>query len=173
MHTPKHHFKSDTFAVKLLRNELIYDIDFVSNRIAKVHFTGETIQNRVNVTTEGDENQDWIDDTIMNALQNVSQKLRFCHISHSRLSTDEVTANNSEEEGPIYVMSLRLPKWKGSSESLARFIHEYVVNYVLSEWFVMTYMDVSPVYADKASKNLVQIVNEARSTDVDTPVYRI
>lgn len=173
MHTPRHHHSADAFAVKLLRNELIYDIDFVTNRIAKMRFTDEDIKKASSVTSEGEENQDWLDDTIMSALNNVSQKLRFCHISHSRLSTDEVRPVNSEDEGVIFNMALNLPKWRGSAESLARFIHEYIVNYTLSEWFLMTMADISPVYAEKANRNLTQIVNESRNADIGTPVYRL
>lgn len=169
MHTPNYKYKSESYSIKLLRTELEYDIDFTANRVAKINFK-EDIKTARNVTTEGKENMDWIDDTIMLAMSNLSHKLRFCHVNHSRLSTDETKTKDSEDEGTMFIMALRLPDWKGDAETLARLIHSYVVYFVLSEWFDMTVPQIAEKFLIKAKDAMKHIVQEARSSDV-SPIY--
>lgn len=172
MHIPDYKYEKNTYSVKLLRTELEYDIDFVANRVAKVNFK-EDIKTAKNITTEGRENTDWIDDTIMLAMSNLSQRLRFCHIRHSRLSTDETRPQHTPDEGVTFVMVLNLPDWKGDAETLARLMHSYVVNFVLGEWFDMTVPQMAEKYILKAKDALKHVVQEARNSDVPTPYSNI
>ena len=66
--------------IVLFRNEIMYDTDFQSNRVARLRFTDEELKKSRLASTEStasDSKEDYIDRCIHNALSVIRQKLRF------------------------------------------------------------------------------------------------
>lgn len=63
--------------------------------------------------------------------------------------------------------------WRGSFEALGNYIHRYIVDYILYEWFRMTLPSEAPVYLASAEQWEDKVINEARSEDVGAVYFRL
>jgi hypothetical protein len=63
--------------------------------------------------------------------------------------------------------------WKGNFESLGNYIHRYIVDYILYEWFKMTLPSEATVYLASADQWENKVINEARSDDVRNVFFRL
>lgn len=65
------------------------------------------------------------------------------------------------------------PTWRGNFESLGNYIHRYIVDYILFEWFKMTLPNEASTYLASATEWERKIINEARSEDVSNVYFRL
>lgn len=65
------------------------------------------------------------------------------------------------------------PAWKGNFESLGNYIHRYIVDFILYEWYKITLPAAASVYLASAEQWKDKIVNEARSEDVRNVFFRL
>lgn len=65
------------------------------------------------------------------------------------------------------------PEWRGNFESLGNYIHRYIVDYILYEWFKITLPSGAAVYLTSAEQWESKIINEARSEDVRNVFFRL
>lgn len=63
--------------------------------------------------------------------------------------------------------------WRGNFESLSNYIHRYIVDYILYEWFKMTVPNEAATYLASATDWEDKIINEARSEDVRNVYFRL
>lgn len=63
--------------------------------------------------------------------------------------------------------------WRGNFESLGNYIHRYIVDYILYEWFKITLPSEAPAYLTSAEQWEGKIINEARSEDVRNVYFRL
>lgn len=63
--------------------------------------------------------------------------------------------------------------WKGNFESLGNYIHRYIVDSILYEWFSITLPAAAAVYLTSAEQWKDKIINEARSEDVRGVYFRL
>ena len=63
--------------------------------------------------------------------------------------------------------------WRGNFESLGNYIHRYIVDYILYEWFKMTLPNEASTYLASATGWERKIINEARSEDVSNVYFRL
>lgn len=75
---------------------------------------------------------------------------------------------------PEHVFRFRFsPEWKGNFESLGNYIHRYIVDFILYEWFKITLPAAAAVYLTSAEQWKDKIINEARSEDVRGVYFRL
>lgn len=63
--------------------------------------------------------------------------------------------------------------WKGNFEALGNYIHRYIVDFILYEWFKISLPSAAAVYLASAEQWKDKIVNEARSEDVRNVFFRL
>ena len=146
--------------VKLLRSELVYDIDFISWKVAKCRVS-ENAEAQAEAQTDG-ESTGWLNRYIETAVDNVKSALGiYVNEPCMRVQTDYVS---SEEEWTIV---LRMESgWRGNVKNLKTCIHGYVVNYVLSYWFEMTLPDEAGKYHMFSEQMLRKVVMLSRNVVV-------
>lgn len=64
-------------------------------------------------------------------------------------------------------------EWRGSFESMSNYIHRYIVDYILYEWFKMTLPNEAATYLASSTEWESKIINEARSEDVRNVYFRL
>lgn len=63
--------------------------------------------------------------------------------------------------------------WRGNFDALSNYIHRYIVDYILYEWFKMTLPNEAATYLASATEWESKIINEARSEDVRNVYFRL
>lgn len=82
----------------------------------------------------------------------------------------------SEREIPIPEHVFRFmfsDAWRGNFESLCNYIHRYIVDYILHEYYKQTLPNEATVYLTSAEAWESKVVNEARSEDVSNVYFRL
>ena len=150
-------------AVQLHRNELIYDLHFATNRIARLSFVddeGRLKKISSSAQTDDDANADFIDRLFTSAVADVkAQTVWASGLQGGRMVTDDVP-EDIEEWNFIF----RLPlDWRGQASVLASFIHNYVVFYAASQWLSLCgLLQQSQAFAAQASQAMSDLVYELR-----------
>ena len=63
--------------------------------------------------------------------------------------------------------------WRGNFEAMSNYIHRYIVDYILYEWYKMTMPNEAAVYLTSAEAWESKVINEARSEDVGNVFFRL
>lgn len=143
-------------AVILRREEILFDVDFVSWKVAKCQIT-DNPQQEAEVSTD-DESSDWINRTIEAAVDNAKSEIGYAVVERSRMQ-DNVPDQEEMDEWRV-VLSIRKEGWTGNVRSLKTYLHHYVVNFVLSRWFIMVLPSEASVYAGLSDEYLEKAVAE-------------
>ena len=106
-----------------------------------------------------DENTEWFSGVYATAVEQLVDRLAFC-------------MKQSDEDANVLNFTFS-NNWRGSMSVLANYIHRYIVDYILFEWFSMTFPDKSANYLASAESWKSKIVNEARSEDVSNVFFRL
>jgi hypothetical protein len=163
--------------VTLHRNEIAYDVEVASWRIAKTHFAED-----LKSASEGkisDDVADWLDRQISSAVSEVKRKIAFAVTDKNTMSAcngigdcDDCDCSCGDDCDGRTVLYLRFGEgWRGNLDVLVSDIHDYVVSTVLFQWLVMTAPAFANVYEAKADRHLDRIVSEARSEVIRTPRF--
>lgn len=152
--------KREPVVVKLTRNEISFDVDFETSKIAQMTFLDEERKHTSAMGRHahtGKETKDWLDRKIETAMGSLSSSCRAYIINKdSRMSMDAIDPDVKE-----WTLALNMPhEWRGESRNLNRFAHNYVVDYAVCEWFGMIDEKISARYQERAEKDLRQFKNE-------------
>lgn len=143
-------------AVLLRKDEIVFDVDFISWKVAKCRIT-DNAQMEAEVSTD-DESSDWISRTIEEAVDNAKSEMGYAVVERSRMQ-DNVP--DSEDTGEwVFVLRIRKDGWTGNIRPMKTYLHRYVVNFVLSRWFMMVLPSEASMYAGLADEYLEKAVAE-------------
>jgi hypothetical protein len=152
--------------IKLKYPEIIYDVDFISWKVAQSHVSDNPVM-QAEMSTDK-ESSDWASREIDTAVENAKSQISAYVVDDSRMSTDDI--DNPNEWDIVLQME---EDWKGSIKRMTMYLHKYVVNYVLSEWFMMVKPDESPAYTASAEAALDGLLSEARVGVVENVFFNI
>lgn len=148
--------------VVLTRGEIMYDVEFVTNRLARmlaVDAEGDTTKMAQLMTAEGKDNADYIDRLIMSAVK----KLRH---STSWASGERGGHVVNDEIPPMvddWTFVFHVPvNWRGEADVLCSLCHDYVKNRVIAEWLKMVAPKMADDYVEQADENLRDVQYELR-----------
>lgn len=189
-------------AMTVKRNEVLYDVNFISWKTAKCRITEPEAQSEAQTDDEGHE---WFERQLATAVDHLKGRLRWCINEHlgtiiddtikkkelaygdeeypsvsqdpSSFADDEAFLEApAEKHVPMPEHTFRFtfsPSWRGNFESLGNYIHRYIVDYILYEWFKITLPSEAAVYLTSAEQWESKIINEARSEDVRNVFFRL
>lgn len=157
----KRNIRGYNCVVKILLAEVEYDVNFISWKVAQCRVI-ENSESKSEVQMDS-ESHDWLMRQIETAIGNVEAKLSaYMDEYGARLQTNEVEDVNE------WIVVLMMEKgWRGNVKRLNSFIHNYVTNFVLSEWFKMTLPEEMSTYVTYANEWLHKAIMEARSTIIN------
>lgn len=189
-------------AMTVKRNEVLYDVNFISWKTAKCRITEPEAQSEAQTDDEGHE---WFERQLTTAVDHLKGRLRWCINEHLGTIIDDTikkkevsygdadypeeaqdpTTFTDDEEFlsapavkyitiPEYTLRFTFsPSWRGNFEALGNYIHRYIVDYILYEWFKITLPSEAAVYLTSAEQWESKIINEARSEDVRNVHFRL
>lgn len=175
------------------RASILYDIDFISWKIARTRIADAVAQSHFATDEEA---HIFLGKEIEAAIDNIYGKLRWCTATEpyrpdaldnkpgiptptaDSVETDAFLISDEEEyavtEGTErkwleeYPISFYFsPEWKGSIRTLRTTIHKYIVHYCLAQWFALVKPDEEANELAKAEELLMRAYYEARSEDVE------
>lgn len=131
-------------------SDIINDIDYITWKTAKVRISEE--EQQFDVQTDST-NKKWIDRRYKAAVEHIKDLL------HSHIT------NTNNVSGVDYTLQFQFPDtWTGSISSIMAYIHNYIVDYTLYEWFRMTMPNEAAPYLtsseDWKQKMLAEVASE-------------
>lgn len=154
--------------VKLRREEVLYDVDFISWKLAKCR-VAESEEERAERQTD-EESYDWIGRQIETAFDEVKSKIRaYVTRIKSRVSSNSKDGNIDEWNLELIMEH----GWRGEPKQLCTYMHNYVVAYVLAKWFGITLPSEAANYVQEYNYWMDKIVSEARNTQVKNVIFRL
>lgn len=154
--------------IKLRREEIQYDVDFISWKLANCRVADSEKERSERQTDE--ESRDWIGRQIETAFDTVISKIRaYVAGIKSRVSSNSKDGNVDEWNLEL-VME---PGWRGEPKQLCTYMHNYVVAYVLAKWFGITLPSEAANYVQEYSDWMDKIVSEARNVQVKNVSFRL
>lgn len=145
--------------ITLKKNELVYDIEFMSYKVAKVHFLESHPQTAHEMAASRDD-RDYIDRLLESAVANVKSELQWCVDERRHDATSNMISPDKRE----YDIVLNIDdSSRRMAESLCSAIHDYVVNYALYRFLLITAADYAPPFGALAESNLNQAYSLARN----------
>lgn len=154
--------------VKLRREEVLYDVDFISWKLAKCR-VAESEEERAERQTD-EESYDWIGRQIETAFDEVKSKIRaYVARIKSRVSSNSKDGNIDEWNLELIMEH----GWRGEPKQLCTYMHNYVVSYVLAKWFGITLPSEVANYVQEYNYWMDKIVSEARNTQVKNVIFRL
>ncbi len=160
-------------AVKLLLTEIKYEVKFDTWLKEKILTEEERNKNKdakvVNYAYKNDKAEDWLVRKIQDAVDRVYGELRWCVVDPSQFQSDEILENPTE--WTIHFVFGR--GWSGSVRALKSFIHRYVCEYVLGQWYRITNPVIAESYMMNAEDYIVKAYEEARSQKVKLEPFRL
>jgi hypothetical protein len=179
----------------LMRDRLVYDINFETWKIAGVRIEDKVLQSKTSTDEEADM---WIESKFQDCIDLLKGKLMFCldHVTKAGdVTSNELEANSNfvteeddEDESIIslepevehnefpvqYVFGFAFSVyWHGNIKSIARSLHDYIVAYTLGEWFALVKPDEAARYMQKADKHLSDVINFCRQEDCRGITFRL
>lgn len=165
--------RREPVVVKLTRNEISFDVDFESSKIAQMTFMDEKKRTTTAMGSKahtGKDTKDWLDRQIETAMGALSSSCRAYIIrKESRMTMDTIDPDVNE-----WTLSLEMPRgWRGEPSNLNKFAHNYVVDYAIGEWFDMIDGHTADKYKERAEKDMRQFKNELDMMIVGTQYFVI
>ena len=146
--------------ITLKKNELIYDIEYMSWKIAKVHVLNEQPQAAPSVAVNQDDDRDFVDRLIESALANVKHELQWCIDSrHHCVANDEVNPDRSDYDLVLNIDDQR----QKLSDALCSAIHDYVACYATYRCLLLSAPSFAPSMAALAESHINRAYSLARN----------
>lgn len=136
------------------QNEILYNVNFVTWKVAKCRIA--EIEAQAEAQTDG-ENTRWFNNEYDTAVEYIKSKLQAYIVP-----TEDDTFHFAFPEA-----------WRGNIKALMTYIHRFIANYILYEWFKMTIPNEAATYLASATDWEDKIINEARSEDVRNVFFRL
>lgn len=158
---PLHH-KFQEICIQLLRSELIYDVQFVTNRFARTLATddkGRAKKAAESIEANDTTDTDYIERLFTEAVTEAKSRTSFASgMRGTRMVTDEVPEKTEE-----HTFVFRLPyDWRGDAQTLAHLLHSYVAYHAISHWLSLSSIAQAADYSEKADFYLRDAVAELR-----------
>ena len=145
--------------ITLKKNELLYDIEYMSYKVAKVHFLDTQPQSAAEVTVAEDD-RDFVDRLLHSAFANVNDTLQWCVDSRPRtVATDKVCPDVKEYDLVLNIDDKR----RTIADALCSAIHDYVVHHALYHYMLMTAPAFAPSFAALAESDINKAYSLARN----------
>ena len=144
--------------ISMKKNELAYDIVFMTYKVAKVHFA-ESQPIAAQEVAAAPSDQDFIDRLLLSGIENVRNELRWCAVRHRRVACDDKIS------GPIlsYDIILRIDDNNHADlQVLSSLIHDYLVDYAVYRHLLITATSFAPPFAALAEAALNKIYLHVR-----------
>ena len=145
--------------ITLKKNELVYDIEFMTYKVAKIHFLDVAPQAATDVAV-GDDDRDYVDRLLESAVANVKTELQWC-VDERR--HDVVTDMVSPDKHDYDIILNIDEKSRKAAESLCSAIHDYVVHYAVYRVMLLAAPGFAPSYAALAESDLNRAYSLARN----------
>jgi hypothetical protein len=142
-----------TKEIHISDDKILYDVNFVSWKTAKCRIVEPEARAEAQTDSEAIE---WYRRQKDTAIAELKSRLRWCV--------------QDDDECFRFRFS---DAWRGNFEALGSYIHRYIVDYILYEWFRMTLPSEASVYLASAEQWEDKIINEARSEDVRNVYFRL
>jgi len=151
--------------IQLNRAEVVYDLQFATNRIARlVSLDKDGKQTKINssISAEGKDNDDYVNRLITSAVSELRSNTAWANAEKS----GSVVDNNLSEKIGRWVFVFKVPmSWRGNTQVLGDKIHEYVSNKVTAGWLKMVAPGYTQTYREEADSALNDIKHELRKDD--------
>lgn len=157
--------------VILTRDELVYDIEFVTNRIARVvgvDEEGDTTKSASIITAEGKDNVDYIDRLIVSAVKELRGRTSWASGKRGGRVASDVIPKNVEDWTLVFILPV---DWRGNGDVLCSRCHDYVKWSVISEWLKMVAPSMAATYETNANDALDEVRYELRKQKMGGPVF--
>lgn len=139
--------------ISLKKNELAYDIEFMTYKVAKVHFA-ESQPIAAQEVAAAPSDHDFIDRLLLSGIENVRNELRWCAVRHRRVACDDKISGRSLS----YDIILRIDNNNHADlQVLASLIHDYLVDYAVYHHLLVTATSFAPPFAALAEATLNRI----------------
>lgn len=144
------------YAVKLLFSEIIYDVNFATWKRASQLDTGEKEKNKKELS---EQEQFFILRQVETAIANILSTFSWCTKHHYHYQSDEIREAPKDWD-IIFRFS---DEWRGNIRTIKDYLHKYVVEYILCEWYRLTDPASSAEALSLAEDWLHKALMEARS----------
>ena len=143
------------YAEKLNYDNILYDVDYTTWKVAKCRVVDPQAQAEAQTDNE---NMRWFNRQYETAVEHIKSRLRAYVVPTEDIS--DITFKFGDT-------------WRGNISSLMTYIHRYIVDYILYEWFKMTMPNEAPAYLTSADAWEYKAILEARSEDVSNVYFRL
>jgi hypothetical protein len=135
--------------------DVLYDVNYTTWKVAKCRIADQQMQAE---SQTDDENNRWFARQYETAIDNIKSRLQAYVVP----TEDNSDFHFSFPEG-----------WRGNISALMTYIHRYIVDYILYEWFKMTIPNEAATYLTSADAWEYKAVLEARNEDVSNVFFRL
>ncbi len=146
--------------ITLKKNELVYDIEYMSWKVAKVHFLDDQPLTAPSMAVNQDSDRDFVDRLLESAIANVKSELQWCIDSRRHnVATDMVSPDRREYDMVLNIDDDR----RNVADALCSAIHDYVVCYATYRFFLLTAPSFAPSLAELAESHINRAYSLARN----------
>ena len=146
--------------ITLKKNEIIYDIEYMSWKVAKVHFLEDQPQTAVSVAVNQNDDKDYVDRLLESAIANVKSELQWCVDSRRQnVATDMVNPDKQEYD---IVLDIDDDRQK-VADALCSALHDYVVCYATYHCLLLSAPSFAPSLAALAESHINRAYALARN----------
>ena len=145
--------------ITLKRDELVYDIDFITYKVAKVHFRDGLSEVAGEVATS-ESDKDYVDRLLMSGMERMKDELRWCVVSErANAASDRLCGCRKD-----YDLVLNTGEdWRGEASVVASLAHDYVVSDVVGNLLRQVAPDMAPLYEEQAQSRLNRLYGYMRT----------
>lgn len=155
--------KTSRYAVQILLSEVMYDLNLITWKKSSLLDVPEKEKNKVILE---DKDSMFVARQVEMAIANILSRLSWCTRHHYHVQTDEIRKVEDCWDIAFYFT----PEWRGNIRSIKDYIHKYIVEYTLAEWYrLVSPADVADAMTS-AEQWLYRAQMEARSVKFDIPV---
>jgi hypothetical protein len=152
--------------VKAKKDEVMFDIDFISWKLAKCRIDNAEQQAEAQTDSEA---SDYITRQIETAVMNAKGALHpYVVNDKGTLLDDELT-----EEKEWFIVFEFGNEFAGSTPKLCNLFHRYIVDFALAEWFKLVLPNEAANYYASAQDWLERFKSEARTTIIQPPIFQL
>lgn len=168
----RHHPRFLEVGIILTRSELVYDIEFVTNRIAKLNAVDEEGKQKkiaASITAEGQENKDYLDRLITSAVKKLRSSTSWASGERGGKVVSDMIPPCMDDWTFVFHVPL---DWRGEADVLCSLCHDYVKNKVISDWMMLVAPKSGEGYETMADENLRDVKYELRKQTSTIPPTR-
>lgn len=152
--------------ITLKRSELTYSIDYVTYKVAKVHFSESSPEVASEVASTPSD-KDYVDELIASGMENVRNELRWCVGGMNRVAGNDGVCGSHDS----YDLVLCLPERnRVDPKILSRLVHDYLVYYVAYRYLLLSAPGIAPSFASLSEAELNKVYMHVREEQPTRPV---